>query len=270
MTHHAQRALPAQRAMSFGAVAGDYNRLRPGPPPAAVDWLLPARCPVAVDLAAGTGLFTRALASQAGQVVAVEPDRRMGAVLRASTPGAGVVAGTGEALPLRDASADAVLISSAWHWLDPVRAVPEIGRVLRDGGRLGVIWTSRDRMAGWIRLVDQLREPGAGDGDAPQTPPARPPEREVLLPPSSPFEAEETASFTFSRLMRADDFVGWIGTYSRIIMASPADRTATLGRVRQAVRDQFGDAEEIDVPMRARCWRATRTGRGTSAPGRSG
>ena len=73
--------------MSFGAIADDYNRFRPGPAPDAVDWLLPAGCQVAVDLAAGTGLLTRALASRVPRVVAVEPDERMAAVLRASVAG---------------------------------------------------------------------------------------------------------------------------------------------------------------------------------------
>ena len=49
-----------EMAGSFGRVAESYDRARPGPAPAAVDWLLPARCAAAVDLAAGTGLFTRA------------------------------------------------------------------------------------------------------------------------------------------------------------------------------------------------------------------
>ena len=44
--------------------------------------------------------------------------------------------GVGEAVPLRDESADGLFISSAWHWMDPPLAVPEIARVLRDGGRL--------------------------------------------------------------------------------------------------------------------------------------
>ena len=61
-----------------------------------------------------------------------------------------------------DASADGVFVSSAWHWLDPERAVPEIGRVLRDGGRLGVIWTSRDRDVDWVR--DLAAAAGPADG----------------------------------------------------------------------------------------------------------
>ncbi len=79
--------------MSFGAIATDYDRLRPSPPPVAVRWLLPARCEVAVDLAAGTGLLTRALAAEVSDVVAVEPDARMASVLKARSPGVHVVSG---------------------------------------------------------------------------------------------------------------------------------------------------------------------------------
>lgn len=81
--------------MSFGAIAVDYDRLRPAPPDAAVDWLLPDRCQVAVDLAAGTGLLSRALAGRVAQVIAVEPDHRMAAVLRARSPQIRVVEGRG-------------------------------------------------------------------------------------------------------------------------------------------------------------------------------
>ena len=101
--------------MSFGAIAGDYDRVRPGPPPEAVDWLLPDRRDVVVDLAAGTGLLSRALTGKAGHVIAVEPDDRMRAVLAARSPGVEVLAGRGEAIPLPDASADTVLVQSAWH-----------------------------------------------------------------------------------------------------------------------------------------------------------
>ena len=47
--------------MSFGSIAEDYNELRPQPPRNAVDWLVPPGCEVAVDVGAGTGLFTRTL-----------------------------------------------------------------------------------------------------------------------------------------------------------------------------------------------------------------
>ena len=253
--------------MSFGAIADDYDRLRPRPAPEAVRWLVPEGTALAVDLAAGTGLLSRSL--PANRVLAVEPDGRMAAVLRARTPVADVVSGLGEALPLKDGCADGVFISSAWHWMKPDLAVPEIARVLRDGGRFGVIWTSRDREVEWVRELDLLREPGiepltggrplpGPEGD--QAPPPR--HRHVWLPEGSPFTAEESATFSFTRPMETGDIIDMLATYSRIITAAPADRDRALGRLRAALDRWFPGANRIDVPMRSICWRADRLPRG--------
>ena len=61
------------RRLSFGSVAEDYDRYRPPPPAAALDWLIPPGAAV-LDLAAGTGLVTRELTGRARRVIAVEPD----------------------------------------------------------------------------------------------------------------------------------------------------------------------------------------------------
>lgn len=242
------------RAMSFGAVASEYNRLRPSPPPAAVEWLLPRRAQVVVDVAAGTGLLSRAI--NAARVIAIEPDPRMRAVLRANSPGVHVIGGVGEGLPLGDASVDAVLISSAWHWMDPERAAAEIGRVLRDGGRFGLIWSSRDREVGWIREIDALREPSV-----PARPGPRRRNRDVVLPTGHGFTGIETTSFTFTKTVAIDDFAPMVGTYSRIITASDQERAEVFSRVRSAVRARFPGTAEIEFPMRSMCWRATRMAR---------
>src|SRR6516225_950725 len=124
-----------ERAMSFGSIAEDYDGLRPQPPRQAVDWLVPPGCEVAVDVGAGTGLFTRTLVGRAAQVIAVEPDGRMRTVLTARSPRVRVAEGRGESRRVADAAADAGCGSSAWHWMDGERGGCEIGRVLRDGGR---------------------------------------------------------------------------------------------------------------------------------------
>jgi SAM-dependent methyltransferase len=257
----------AARAMSFGSIAADYDRLRPSPPHEAVRWLMPGCCGVAVDLAAGTGLLTRALVGRAREVVAVEPDGRMAAVLRERSPSVHITAGRGEALPLQDRCADAVLVSSAWHWMVPELAVPEIARVLRDGGRFGVIWTSRDREIGWVRNLDRLREPGAGPREpswpgGPTSPGNLPPRRRtVVLPDSNLFRNVQTTSVRFSRRMAVNDVIDMLATYSAIITASQADRAAAKARLRAELDARFGGAAEIDVPMRSLCWRSDRAER---------
>jgi SAM-dependent methyltransferase len=279
--------------MSFGAIADDYDRLRPGPPDAAVDWLLPLNCEVAVDLGAGTGLLTRQLARRVARVVAIEPDDRMGAVLRARSPGVEVIPGKAEDIPLPDASADGVFVSSAWHWMDPDLAVPEIGRVLRDGGRFGVIWAGRDHQAGWLREIGGLRDPvsadpaGQGGTDAHGQGRAgahgqggtdahgqggtgahgqggdrrRSRHHDVTLPVTGLFTNMETTSFGFTRAMTISGIIDMLATYSGFITASPEDRAAALDRARTALTQRFDGASEIDVPMRASCWRADRTDR---------
>ncbi len=249
--------------MSFGTIANDYDRLRSGPAPAAVDWLLPDPCDVVVDLGAGTGLLTRALTSKAGQVIAVEPDDRMRSVLAARSPGVEVLAGRGEAIPLPDAAADAVLVSSAWHWMDPGRAVPEVARVLRDGGRFGVLGTGRDPSSAWLRPDDWFR--GAGSdiqaGNGADRAGLRRERHEIALPDPALFVNIESATFRFSRRMTAPDLVDWLMTYSRVITASAQVRAAGRERAAAALAEQFPGAEEVEVPMRTRCWRADRVPR---------
>jgi SAM-dependent methyltransferase len=255
-----------EQATSFGNVAGHYDRVRPGPPGPALDWLVPAGCQDAVDLAAGTGLFTRALRVLAARIVAVEPDERMRQVLAERSPGVDVRAGWGEAIPLPDASTDAVFVSTAWHWLDPARAVPEIARVLKPGGRLGVIWTSRDRDEDWVAELDLLRAPGAyqaGTGSGEPRTAAEVRARldrhhTVTLPAGAAFRGQEAASFRFTRTISVDDVLDWLATSSEVITAPAADRAATLDRCRTALAARADGAGILEMPMRSWCWRAQR------------
>jgi SAM-dependent methyltransferase len=248
------------RATSFGRVADDYDRLRPGPPDEALDWLVSPGCQTAIDVGAGTGLFSRALRRRIGGVIAVEPDERMRAVLMARSPDVRAVAGRGESIPLPDASADAVFVSSAWQWLDLERAVPEIARVLRDGGRLGVIATSRDRRVGWVAELDSLLGPDAARmaGDVNARVARRP---EAMLPENAPFGAIARASFSFSRAVSLDDAVGWLATYSNVIMAPDGEREAGLARAREALLRRADAAGIVEIPVRSSCWRAERISR---------
>lgn len=128
------------RALSFGAVAEEYDRWRPTYPAAAVDWLAPPAPASVVEIGAGTGRLTSLLLDRALDVDAVEPDPRMRAVLARNHPGARCHASDSTALPVPDASVDAVLVADAWHWFDAVATMEEVRRVLRPGGWLGLVW----------------------------------------------------------------------------------------------------------------------------------
>jgi SAM-dependent methyltransferase len=249
-------------ARSFGSVADDYDRLRARPPSSALEWLLPDRPGVFVDVGAGTGLFTRALAARSATVIAVEPDERMRHVLSARSPGIQALAGSGEAIPLPDAAADGVFLSSAWHWVDPERTIPEIARVLRDGARFGVIWTGRDRETDWLRPEDWFSESGVDRDSTPAQLRSNLGQREDELPRvGGAFTNIETHTFLFSQPMSPADLVEMLATHSRVIAASPADRERGSARARSAIDELFPGADSIDVPMRSRCWRADRVAR---------
>jgi hypothetical protein len=155
--------------------------------------------------------------------------------------------------------------------------VPEIGRVLRDGGRLGVVWTSRDRAQDWVAELDLLRLPGITDADTdPDEPRTVAEVREhldrhhtVILPEGAPFENVEVSSFGYSRVMDVDDIVGWLATNSAFITASPADREIGMARCRDALLSRNGGERLVEMPVRSWCWRADRVPRTRPAWSRS-
>ncbi|MYS23658.1 Methyltransferase domain-containing protein [Streptomyces sp. DvalAA-14] len=253
-----------RRSRVFGTVAAEYARLRPAPCEAAVDWLLPDGGRRVLDLAAGAGTLTTLLTERVPEVTAVEPDDRMRAELTARCPAATVLNGTAEALPLPDGRLDAVVVASAWHWFDPARAVPEIGRVLRPGGRLGVVWNSLDTTVPWVaEWYSGLRpDPATARQDPAQRHTSRGERlRSDLLAPGSPFAEPEERAFSCTRRSTPGDAAALLGTYSRVILLSPEERGQLLATAEQTLRERLGlvGDEEFDLPFRSLCWRTTRS-----------
>jgi SAM-dependent methyltransferase len=158
-------------ARGFAAAGDSYERGRPDYPPEAVRRLvgelgLAAGARV-LDLGAGTGKLTRRLVSSGAWVVAVEPVGAMRATLGRALPGVPVAGGAAEALPLRDGALDAAVVGTAFHWFDGPVALEELHRVLRPGGRLGLVWLARDESVDWVAELVGLVD-GYKRGDPPR------------------------------------------------------------------------------------------------------
>jgi SAM-dependent methyltransferase len=141
-------------ALSFGSVADDYARGRPGWPLEAIDVVGLPREAVVLDLAAGTGKLTEALAQRFERVVAVEPDDAM----RAASRYGEVLDGSAEAIPLPDDAVDAVFVGEAFHWFCDPPALAEIERVLRPLGTLALLWNRQLGSLDELRQVHELMQ----------------------------------------------------------------------------------------------------------------
>jgi SAM-dependent methyltransferase len=144
------------QAKSFGQVAEVYARARPGYPPAAIEWLLGPRPLEVLDLGAGTGKLTAALLDAGHRVTALEPLDEMRAVLTANLPAATAIGRRAEEVPLADASFDAVVAGSAFHWFDREPALAEVVRLLRPPGVFGLLGNRFDTSVDWQRRLRKL------------------------------------------------------------------------------------------------------------------
>lgn len=154
-------------AKGFAQGAADYAQGRPDYPPAIVGWLqqslqlAPGRR--VADLGAGTGKFLPALLATGADIVAIEPIDAMRVQLAAAYPQVRSIAAAAAAMPLDDASLDAVVCATAFHWFATQAALREIHRVLRPGGRLGLVWNVRDTRVGWVARLNALFDRYQGD-----------------------------------------------------------------------------------------------------------
>lgn len=246
------RAGKQEMALSFGAGAQAYDRLRPGYPEAAIDRAIGgAVITTAIDLGAGTGLLTAPLCRRGFGVIAVEPDPGMVAVLAARLPGVRTVIATAERMPLADASADAVFAGQAFHWFTRPDADREIARVLRPGGIVALLTNVNTDDANWEGVLHQavlgVQQPQLAH------------ERAGLAPDL--FTGETKELIPNPRVLSRADFLALTATWSWVATATEQQRAAVAAeaeRLLPRIADPGG--ETVTMPYRTRVVRAVRRG----------
>jgi SAM-dependent methyltransferase len=238
---------------SFGAAAAAYAEHRPDYAQAAVRWALePATGPRVLDLGAGTGKLTATLITLGTEVIAVEPDPAMLAELRRALPTVRALPGSAEAVPLPDASVDAVLAGHALHWFDMDVAGPEIARVLVPGGILAGLWNVVDDRVDWVAGLERVGGSAAvGPRDTLRS--WRAETADAHLPTIglvARFGSPEQAEFPHEQRRTADSLVATIATRAGLLLMPELKQEATLGRIRAFLASRPETARgEFTVPM---------------------
>jgi SAM-dependent methyltransferase len=219
---------------SFGAAATAYAEHRPDYAPAAVRWAFEgAPGPRVLDLGAGTGKLTATLVASGADVIAVEPDPAMLTELRRALPTVRALQGRAEAVPLPDASVDAVLAGNALHWFDMDIAGAEIARVLVPRGILAGLWNVIDDRVGWVAELERVGGSAAiGPRDTlsnwrAQTAGAHLPRTGL----DARFGSAEQTEFPHGQRRTADTLVATLATRAGLLVMSEEEREATLDRI---------------------------------------
>ncbi|WP_374010090.1 class I SAM-dependent methyltransferase [Leifsonia sp. LS-T14] len=234
-------------AASFDHAAEVYDASRPSYPAEAVTWLTDGIQGPVLDLGAGTGKLAASLVERGMEVTAVDPSPEMLRVLRERLPQVTAVEGRAERIPSPDDSFGLVLAAQAWHWVDPALAVPEVARVLRPGGRLGLVWNERDESVGWVRELGELMDAGAASFDDEADP--------VLPPPFGPLERHETR---WVQSLTPDGLLDLARSRSYFITKDPDGQAAVIQSLRRLLREHpdLAGRDLVELPYVTRSYRA--------------
>jgi SAM-dependent methyltransferase len=232
-------------AHSFGGVAEAYDRGRPTYPAAAVRWMLGDHPKTVLELGAGTGKLTEVLVGLGHDVLATDPDPDMLRLLEANLPGTRTALASAEDIPSANGSVDVVVAAQAFHWFDLDRALPEIGRVLRPGGAVCLLWNQRNEKIPWVRRLgsiigtqEQLRDPAQA------------------LIFSELFGFVEDARFNHWQIIDRETIQDLVLSRSNVAVLDEHGRAQKMAEVLAFYDDYGRGMDGMQLPYVTRCFRA--------------
>lgn len=239
----------------FDALADDYEAGRPGYPDALLDLLGSAAAPAGtlagaavLDVGAGTGIASRALAGRGARVLAADPGPGMLARLRGRAPAIPAVVALAERLPFADRCADLVCFAQAWHWVEVPRAAAEVVRVLRPGGALAVWWNDPADDQPWY-AAQQDRLEAAIDGYRRSY---RDRDYGAELSATGRFGPVSAHRLRWARRIDLDTYARWLRSKSYVASLGDRMEPFVAGELRH-LRAEFGDGPVYE-PFVLRLW----------------
>jgi SAM-dependent methyltransferase len=231
---------------AFHASGERYDAIRPSYPADVVDFLVPAGARTAVDLGAGTGLFTALLDAHGLEVTAVDPSAAMLEVLRTALPGVRTVQAGGERTGLPEGCADVVTAAQAWHWIDPEDGAAEAARLL-GAGVLGIVSNQLDTSVAWVHRLSRIMH--AGDVHPPRQPPAV----------GERFAAPEGRWWHWAQQITPEGLHELMATRSYHLRATEAVRERMRANLDWYLLEHLGHApgELLDLPYVTSAWRCS-------------
>jgi SAM-dependent methyltransferase len=239
-----------RRKESFDGVAEDYNRWRAGyPEDVVVDVLACAHIEAnsrVLEVGCGTGQLSTALAAHGAELVAVELGPNLAALARrnlAPFPKARVEIGSFEDWPLPPDPFDAVVVASAFHWLDPAVRFSKSAHALKLGGYLAIAHAHHVRggTPGFFEATQQYYLKW-GLSEDPFFAPPNPEDAPIMYPELNErpeFGPVRRHRFEIPRQHTAETYLGWLRTDSLVTTLEPAARKGFLHDIGHLVETEF-------------------------------
>jgi SAM-dependent methyltransferase len=231
------------RSRSFGSVAEQYDRYRPGYPDALFAAIPGLRSGSRVlEAGAGTGRASVALAERGAFVTSVEPDPDMARVNRqrtASLPVTVIVAKFEDYEP-EPGEFDIVCCAQAWHWVNHEAGGRVARNALKPNGTIALFANGPRDFDGpvWLAIA------AAYIDEAPnlhrQFPILSRIHGDDPWPRLSGFSDWTVQSFDWEEQYTVDQYIGLLGTQSDHILLDDVTRTRLFGRITQAIAKYGG------------------------------
>jgi len=242
-------------AKGYQSAADKYQRGRPDYAVQTLDWLLEdleiAPQSTVVDLGAGTGKFTKCLSELSNYVIAVEPVDAMRETLAKNLPQVRALKGTATSIPLEGDSVDVLVCAQSFHWFASSAAVAEIHRILKPGGRFGLVWNVRDERTDWVAELTKIVTPF--EGDAPRY--YKGDWRQPF--PAPGFGSLQEKSFPHAHIGDPEDvIINRFMSVSFIAAQDEATRTDIEGQIRKLIttHPELKGKAEISFPYATECF----------------